>query len=75
MFVVFTLFDLFLAIGHPMRLVLVLFVATILVSGVLGALVAGFYSKPLNRLLRSSSAAHAAPSSTLGAERAITGET
>jgi len=75
MFVVFTLFDLFLAIGHPMRLVLVLFVATILVSGLLGALVAGFYSKPLNRLLRSSSAAHAAPSSALGAERAITGET
>jgi peptidoglycan/LPS O-acetylase OafA/YrhL len=53
MFVVFTLFDLFLRMGHPMRLVPVLFVATILVSGLLGALVAGVYSEPMNRRLRS----------------------
>lgn len=52
MFVVFGLFDLFLAAGKPMRLVPVLFVATILVSGLLGAAVARLYSEPMNRFLR-----------------------
>jgi len=52
MFVVFGFFAPFLDAGKPMRLVPVLFVATILVSGGLGAAVAGMYSEPMNRLLR-----------------------
>jgi peptidoglycan/LPS O-acetylase OafA/YrhL len=52
MFVVFVLFNLFVAAGKPMRMVPVLFVAVILIAGVLGSLVAGFYSEPMNRLLR-----------------------
>jgi peptidoglycan/LPS O-acetylase OafA/YrhL len=75
MFVVFTLFDLFMRIGHPMRLVPVLFVATILVSGVLGALVAGLYSEPLNRFLRSGSpAVRGTLPSRLDAGNAVKGE-
>jgi len=35
-----------------MRLVPLLFVATILISGLLGAAIAGFYSEPMNRFLR-----------------------
>jgi peptidoglycan/LPS O-acetylase OafA/YrhL len=56
MFVVFALFSLFLDAGKPMRLVPVLFVATILLAGVLGALVANLYSEPMNRFLRDYSA-------------------
>jgi peptidoglycan/LPS O-acetylase OafA/YrhL len=52
MFVVFSFFNLFVAVGKPMRWVPVLFVAVILISGTLGGLVAGFYSEPMNRLLR-----------------------
>ncbi|HLW54610.1 MAG TPA: acyltransferase [Candidatus Angelobacter sp.] len=52
MFVVFAFFDLFLALGKPMRLVPPLFIVVILVSGLLGAMVAEFYSEPLNRFLR-----------------------
>jgi len=52
MFVVFGFFALFLRAGKPMHLVPVLFVATILVSGLLGAAVAGLYSEPMNRFLR-----------------------
>jgi peptidoglycan/LPS O-acetylase OafA/YrhL len=53
MFVVFGLFGLFVDLGKPMRLVPVLFIATILIAGVLGALVAALYSEPMNRFLRS----------------------
>ena len=52
MFVVFGFFALFLDAGQSMRLVPVLFVATILIAGLLGALVARFYSDPMNRWLR-----------------------
>jgi len=52
MFVVFGFFGLFVAAGKPMHLVPVLFVATILVCGLLGAAVAGVYSEPMNRFLR-----------------------
>ena len=52
MFVVFGFFEMFVAAGKPMGLVPVLFVATILVAGLLGAAVAGLYSEPMNRLLR-----------------------
>jgi peptidoglycan/LPS O-acetylase OafA/YrhL len=52
MFVVFALFDAFVSFGKPMRLVPVLFVTVVLVASVLGGAVAGFYSEPMNRLLR-----------------------
>jgi peptidoglycan/LPS O-acetylase OafA/YrhL len=52
MFVVFGFFGMFVAAGKPMRLVPILFVATILVSGLLGAAVARLYSEPMNRFLR-----------------------
>jgi len=53
MFVVFVLFDLFVRAGKPMWLVALLFLAVTLLSSVLGALVASFYSEPMNRRLRS----------------------
>jgi peptidoglycan/LPS O-acetylase OafA/YrhL len=52
MFVVFGLFDLFIRAGKRMSLVPVLFVASILIAGILGAAVSGRYSEPMNRLLR-----------------------
>jgi peptidoglycan/LPS O-acetylase OafA/YrhL len=51
-FIVLALFQLFLAIGKPMGAVAVLFLAVILLSGVLGELVARLYSEPVNRWLR-----------------------
>ena len=56
MFVVFGFFDLFLEAGKRMSLVPLLFVATILVAGFLGAAVSGLYSEPMNRFLRRSAA-------------------
>ena len=52
MFVVFILFDLFLNTGRNLVLVPMLFIAVLCVSGVLGELVARFYSEPMNRWLR-----------------------
>jgi peptidoglycan/LPS O-acetylase OafA/YrhL len=52
MFVVFALFNTFVALGSPLRLVPVLFVGVIAGAGVLGALVARWYSEPMNRRLR-----------------------
>jgi hypothetical protein len=49
---VFGFFALFLDAGKRMSLVPGLFVSTILVSGLLGAAVAGLYSEPMNRVLR-----------------------
>jgi peptidoglycan/LPS O-acetylase OafA/YrhL len=54
MFVVFALFEIFLRAGKPMGWVPALFVGTILISGLVGALVARFYSEPLNKTLRRS---------------------
>jgi peptidoglycan/LPS O-acetylase OafA/YrhL len=54
MFVVFAFFDWFMAAGHPMNMVPWLFIATILVSALLGALVDRFYSEPMNAWLRKS---------------------
>jgi peptidoglycan/LPS O-acetylase OafA/YrhL len=51
-FVVIGLFDVFLAVGRPMRAVPALFVAVVLLSGVFGALVSRGYSEPMNRWLR-----------------------
>jgi peptidoglycan/LPS O-acetylase OafA/YrhL len=53
MFAVFALFDLFVYLSKAMRLVVPLFLAAILVSAVLGAIVAHTYSEPMNRILRS----------------------
>ncbi len=52
MFVVFGLFGFFLALGKPSRGVPVLFVAVVVLAGVLGEVVARFFSEPMNRLLR-----------------------
>lgn len=52
MFILFALFDAFVTIGKQMRLIPVLFVAATAASGLLGALVARFYSEPMNRWLR-----------------------
>jgi peptidoglycan/LPS O-acetylase OafA/YrhL len=52
MFVVFTLFDLFVSVGKPMAAVPVLFLTVILVSSAFGSVAARFYSDPMNRLLR-----------------------
>ena len=58
MFVVFGFFDLFLKTGARMPLVPVLFVATIVVAGLLGAAVSGLYSEPMNRFLRKPAGSH-----------------
>lgn len=52
MFVVFALFDWFMAAGKPMVAVPALFIATILVAALLGGLVAWYYSEPLNGRIR-----------------------
>ncbi|MGH9717204.1 MAG: acyltransferase family protein [Candidatus Acidiferrales bacterium] len=52
MFVVFAFFDLFVKMGKPMRMVPVLFVVAIVISSLLGDLMARLYSEPMNRLLR-----------------------
>jgi peptidoglycan/LPS O-acetylase OafA/YrhL len=52
MFVVFALFDLFMKAGHPLGAVPLLFVATVIVAAAIGALVARFFSEPVNRSLR-----------------------
>jgi peptidoglycan/LPS O-acetylase OafA/YrhL len=51
-FVVFALFDLFLKAGKPIRGVPALFIAVIVIAGLLGEVVARFFSDPMNRLLR-----------------------
>ena len=76
MFVVFGFFGLFLDVSKPMRLVPVLFIATILISGVLGAAVAGFYSEPMNRFLRNySGSRHGKPASAMDSESIVPSET
>lgn len=51
-FVVLGFFSLFLAAGKPMKYVPPLFLAVILIAGLLGELVARGYSEPINRWLR-----------------------
>ena len=51
-FLVLGVFEVFVRMGKPMRLVPVLFGVVILLAGLLGEGVARFYSEPLNRLLR-----------------------
>lgn len=52
MFVVLGLFRLFLSFGKPPEAIPLLFIAVVLFSGVLGEVVARFFSEPMNRLLR-----------------------
>jgi peptidoglycan/LPS O-acetylase OafA/YrhL len=52
MFVVFALFGLYKSVGLPLGAVPVLFIGVILISSLLGELVARFYSEPMNRLIR-----------------------
>jgi peptidoglycan/LPS O-acetylase OafA/YrhL len=52
MFVVFALFGLFVASGRPLAAVPLLFIGVIIVAGLLGYLVARFYSEPMNHWLR-----------------------
>jgi peptidoglycan/LPS O-acetylase OafA/YrhL len=52
MFIVFVFFDLFMQFGKQMKLVPVLFLITILISGLVGDSVARLYSEPMNRVLR-----------------------
>ena len=52
MFVVLGVFSLFVAIGRPVSGVPGLFVCVVLISGVLGEIVARFCSEPINRILR-----------------------
>lgn len=51
-FIVLGLFSLFVAANKPIKAVPALFLAAILISGLLGELVARTYSEPLNRRLR-----------------------
>jgi peptidoglycan/LPS O-acetylase OafA/YrhL len=52
MFVVFGVFQLFVLAGRPMWAVPALFIAVIVASGLLGEVVARFYSEPLNQMIR-----------------------
>ena len=52
MFVVMGFFHLFVAGGRPSAAVTLLFLAVIVFSGILGELVARYFSDPLNRMLR-----------------------
>jgi peptidoglycan/LPS O-acetylase OafA/YrhL len=52
MFVVFGFFHFFVLAGKPMRAVPILFLTVIVFAGILGELVARFYSEPMNRWLR-----------------------
>lgn len=60
MFVVLALFELFLLAGKPMRAVAPLFIAVIMISALLGELVARFCSEPLNHAIRSRWGSHSA---------------
>ena len=52
MFVVYGLFEIFMAYGKPSRAMPALFIVTVILAGVLGELVARFFSEPMNRWLR-----------------------
>jgi len=52
MFVVFAMFSLFLLIGKPMGAVIPFFVTVIVISAILGDLVARHFSEPINHLIR-----------------------
>jgi peptidoglycan/LPS O-acetylase OafA/YrhL len=75
MFVVFALFDSFVAAGKPMCWVVPPFIAVLLLAAVFGAFVARLYSEPMNRLIRSRWLHHAAaPALSVDAEAVLAGE-
>jgi peptidoglycan/LPS O-acetylase OafA/YrhL len=53
MFLVIAVFSLFVSLGKPLIAVPALFAIVIVLSGLLGEIVARFYSEPMNKLLRS----------------------
>ena len=57
MFIVFLFFDLFVRFGKQGKLIPVLFLTTIVISGLVGDSVARLYSEPMNRALRKKSLA------------------
>jgi peptidoglycan/LPS O-acetylase OafA/YrhL len=52
MFVVFTLFDLYVSAGSPPRAVPILFIGSVVMAALLGEVIARGYSEPMNRWLR-----------------------
>jgi len=52
MFVVFAFFAIFVHYGSPIWSVLLLFVATVVVTALVGEMVARYFSEPINRMLR-----------------------
>jgi peptidoglycan/LPS O-acetylase OafA/YrhL len=52
MFVVFAFFAIFVHYGNPMWSVPLLFVATVIVTALVGDMVAHYFSEPINRMLR-----------------------
>lgn len=52
MFVVYGLFGIFMAYGKPSLGIPALFIVTVILAGILGELVARFFSEPMNRRLR-----------------------
>jgi peptidoglycan/LPS O-acetylase OafA/YrhL len=52
MFVVFGLFQLFILAGKPIRAAPALFIVVVAAASLLGAVVARFYSEPMNRFIR-----------------------
>lgn len=52
LFAVLAIFPIFLATGKPLRYVPIVFIASIVLSALLGELVADTYSEPMNRWLR-----------------------
>jgi peptidoglycan/LPS O-acetylase OafA/YrhL len=52
MFVVVAFFGVYLRLGKPLHSAPAVFLAVIVGAGILGDLVARFYSEPMNRLLR-----------------------
>jgi peptidoglycan/LPS O-acetylase OafA/YrhL len=66
MFVVIVLLKMFIAAGKPLPGVPLFFIGTVIFAGLLGGLVARFYSEPLNRYLRESRTAPIAATSSAG---------
>jgi peptidoglycan/LPS O-acetylase OafA/YrhL len=52
MFLVIAIFGVFVSLGKPLVAVPALFVTVIVLSGLLGEIVARFYSEPMNKVLR-----------------------
>jgi peptidoglycan/LPS O-acetylase OafA/YrhL len=58
MFVVFSVFDVFVFAGKAMNTVVPLFIAVTVISALFGEVVARYYSEPMNRVIRSRWSGH-----------------